>query len=115
MKLQQTISKLTGLTVSEEDAMCYARDNFGVLATYLRQEDKSRIKELEEQLNKTAFDLQCQATENHQYREALESMNRDLSFRDNFTSMVISKALNRAEIKLTTGEEIQRINNPKIQ
>lgn len=92
MNLQQTISKITGLTVSEEDAMCYARDNFGVLAAYLKDGKKieldnayknisllmdtlekceSRIEELKQKnkevytlLNKTAFDLQCQATEN---------------------------------------------------
>jgi len=47
MNLQQTISKITGLTVSEEDVMTYARDNFGVLASYLRQESKQKIKGLE--------------------------------------------------------------------
>ena len=51
MTLQQTVSKITGLAVSKEDAMAYARDNFGILAAFLRKEDKETVKILEEGLN----------------------------------------------------------------
>lgn len=61
--------------------------------------------EIAQVLNKTAFDLQCQATENQQYREVLEKI-KPYPISGHITSLIRNVlSLNRAEIKLTTGEE----------
>lgn len=52
MNLQQTISELLKHSVTEEEAMAYARDNFGVLAALIRLEDRQEIASLKE-VNKT--------------------------------------------------------------
>lgn len=55
MNLQQTVSVIVGQNVSEEDAMAYARDNFGVLAAFLRRPDREELKDLKEERNR----IQC--------------------------------------------------------
>jgi len=45
MTLLQTVKDITKQNPTEEEAMCYARDNFGILAAYIK-DPKRREKEV---------------------------------------------------------------------
>lgn len=50
MNLQETVSKITGLQVTEGEAMAFARDNFDAIETEIKRPYKGAIEVLKDYL-----------------------------------------------------------------
>ena len=95
MNLQQTISKITGLTVSEEDAMCYARDNFGVLASYLRNDKKKELDNAYKNISLLMDELEVRESRIKELETEKESVCKLLN-KSNTENNTLSSSLNFA-------------------
>jgi len=50
MTLLDTVKDITKQNPTEEEAMCYARDNFGILAAYLKEKHGTVLRTLIDKL-----------------------------------------------------------------
>lgn len=73
MNLQQTVTKITGKDVTEDEAMAFARDNFGILTAYVKAELSAENKDLKEQLEIAELERERIEQENENFDGLLSS------------------------------------------